>query len=121
MSSNTIPCVEREQVYSSTDNIASDLASAFSLEFKLGGFEGGWKYYTQLSTHERALLRSFHSDNGVLDFSNYLLRIQRSRPCGMASKVEKLQLMDRVNEELKSLPEEERKTYLNGNPLVFEL
>jgi len=98
-----------------------EFASYFSLLAKQNGLESAWRAYCSADLETRELFRAFRSDNGVLDFPVYLQRIQDSRPCGMADKVEKLRLMEAVNAELERLSNAERKSYLNGKLLTLEL
>jgi len=102
-------------------NEQREFAGYFSLLAKKKGFESAWRAYKGADSGLQSLFREFRSDNGILDFPTYLQEMQNSRPCGMADKIEKMQLIDEINAELRALPGEERKSYLNGKLLTLEL
>lgn len=84
-------------------------------------YEEAWNFYCSLNKKERERLRSFKSDNGLLDFGAWLERLNKSRPSGVANVWGKLQLICQVNEELNGLAESERPKYLNGLLLTLKL
>jgi len=111
----------------SLQNLASDakeqrdLVSNFSLVCNIHGLYSAWKSYSELDSDSKLSLRKYRSDDDLIDFPSFISRVQESRPCGMASKMEKMSLIEEVNCELKNLSKKERKSYLNGNLLTLEI
>ena len=112
----------------SLQNLASGVkeqdnpVSTFSLIYKTKGPGSAWEFYLNLDLDSKTKLRKYRSDNGLIDFPSFLDKVQNKyRPCGIAYKVEKLELMDLVNKELESISKKERKSYLNGNLLTLEI
>ena len=83
--------------------------------------EEAWDYYSSLNAVERAAVRSYISSNGEADFGRFLMSVRDATGNGTADYVGKWMLIQAVNEELLSLPEAERRNYLNGQPLKFKL
>lgn len=97
------------------------LIKTFTFCYTTGGIYSAWRYYSRLDSTSKANLRKYRSDNGVVDFPFFLQRIQDSRLCGIAGRYEQLSLIDAVNKELENLSKRERKSYLNGNLLSFNV
>jgi hypothetical protein len=70
----------------------------------LEALEGAWKYYLGLTPVEQAAVRGYISDNGALDFINFLKRVREAVPAmGIADRVGIDMLRDEIEEHLSSL------------------